>query len=181
MAGFCFGARIFPGLAFVAILVSICGPGFPADDKEALRKLEEATVAFAQPGLRQSERDFNMRGGKTMRVRAWGKFGRRAADWFSFDLPVDDSPTLELIVTYGSGDRADRAFAVLVDGKKIAEEKIPRRGLGEKETLTNVLYRLPERLVAGKKKITVRFEALAGSETGMVFGIRTVRAPEHLE
>ncbi|MHB8055476.1 MAG: beta-L-arabinofuranosidase domain-containing protein [Candidatus Aminicenantales bacterium] len=149
--------------------------------QEAVRKLEEVTVSFAQPGQMQSERDFNMQGGKTMPVQYGEKFGRRAEDWFSFDLPVDASPTLELIVTYGSEDRYNRAFAVIVDGKKIAEEKIARRSPQEKATYTNVSYRLPESLVAGKKKVTVRFEGLEGSETGTVYGIRIVRAQEHLE
>jgi DUF1680 family protein len=149
--------------------------------QEAARKLEEVTVAFAQPGQMQSERNFNMQGGKTMPIQFGGKYGRRAEDWFSFDMPVDASPTLELIVTYGSEDRYNRLFAVLVEGKKIAEEKILRHSPEEKDSFNNVVYRLPESLVAGKKTVTVRFEALEGSETGTVYGIRVVRAQEHLE
>jgi len=152
-----------------------------ADDGEAQRRLEEATVSFVRPGMPSSERDFNLRGGKSMIVRSGDDSGRRAVDWFSFDLPVDDSPTLELIVTYGSKESANRVFAVLVDGKKIAEEKITGSVLPERNGPTYVLYRLAERLVVGKKKVTIRFEALEGSETGTVCGIRVVRAPEHLE
>jgi hypothetical protein len=36
-------------------------------------------------------------------------------------------------------------------------------------------------LVDGKKKVTVRFEGIEGSETGTVYGIRVVRKAEHLE
>lgn len=51
--------------------------------------LETATVAFVQPGQMQSERDFNQQGGQTSPAQLQGRYGRRAVDWFSFDLPVD--------------------------------------------------------------------------------------------
>lgn len=172
---------IFAGWTFAVVFLSGPFPFLPADDSEAQRRLEDATVSYVRPGLPSSERDFNLRGGKTMIIRSGDVSGRRAVDWFSFDMPVDDSPTLELIVTYGSGESADRAFAVLVDGKRIAEEKMARNIRPDRVILNNVLYRLPERLVLGKKKVTIRFEALEGSETGTICGIRIVRAPEHLE
>lgn len=143
--------------------------------EEARRALEAATVVFVQPGQMQSERDFNMRGGQTTPVQARGRYGRRAADWFSFDLPVDPSVPMKLVVTYTRDERADRAFAVLVDGRGIGEERIPRRAPQEKEGYFDVAYDLPAEAVAGKSKITVRFEGLDGRETGSVFGLRVVR------
>lgn len=173
--------RILSGWTAAAVLGSIVSTALPADEGEDLRRLEEATVAFVQPGFDKCERNFNLRGGRTEAVRFGGMTGRRAADWFSLDLPVDDSPSLELIVTYGSGESADRFFAVLIDGEKIAEERIPRRRPDKRETPRHVLYRLRERQVVGKKKVTVRFEALEGRGTGTVYGLRVVRAQEHLE
>ena len=82
---------------------------------------------FVQPGQMQSERDFNQRGGTTSPAQLRGQYGRRAADWFSFDLPVDAAGPLVLVVTYSTDERADRAFAVLVDGQKVGEQRIPRR------------------------------------------------------
>jgi len=149
--------------------------------KEEEKKLEAMTVAFAQPGQMQAERDFNMQGGKTMPVQFGGKYGRRAADWFSFDLPVDPSSKLALVVTYNKEERANRNFAILVDGQKIGEQKISRKSPQEKEDFFDELYRIPAELAAGKKKVTVRFEGLGGSETGTVYGIRVMREPEHLE
>ena len=143
--------------------------------EEARRKLEAATVAFAQPGQMQAERDFNMQGGKTTPVQMRGRYGRRAADWFSFDLPVDPAAPLRLIVTYNRDERADRTFAILVDGRKVGEERIARRSPQEKEGFFDVVYVLPAELVAGKSKVTVRFEGIEGSETATVFGIRVVR------
>jgi hypothetical protein len=145
--------------------------------EEARRKLEAATVAFVQPGQMQAERDFNQQGGQTSPVQLRGRYGRRAADWFSFDLAVDPAAALELVVTYTSDERADRAFAVLVDGRKVGEQRIARRAPQEKEEFFDVSYALPAEAVAGKQKVTVRFEGIEGRETGTVFGIRIVRAP----
>ena len=113
--------------------------------EEARRELEAATVAFAQPGQMQAERDLNMQGGKTSPVQIRGRYGRRAADWFSFDLPVDPASPLALVVTYNRDERADRAFAVLVDGRKVGEERIARRSPQEKEGFFDVSYGLPGR------------------------------------
>ncbi|MCK7470491.1 MAG: glycoside hydrolase family 127 protein [Desulfomicrobium escambiense] len=113
--------------------------------EEARRELEAATVAFAQPGQMQAERDLNMQGGKTSPVQMRSRYGRRAADWFSFDLPVDPASPLMLVVTYNRDERADRAFAVLVDGRKVGEERIPRRAPQEKEGFFDVSYGLPGR------------------------------------
>jgi len=143
---------------------------------EARRKLEAATVTFAQPGQMQAERDFNMQGGKTAPVQFRRQYGRRAVDWFSFDLAVDPSSPLSLIVTYNRDERADRAFAVLVDGRKVGEQRIARRSPQEKEGFFDVAYPIPAEAVAGKNKVTVRFEGLEGRETATVFGIRVVRA-----
>ena len=132
-------------------------------------------MAFAQPGQMQAERDLNMQGGKTSPVQMRGRYGRRAADWFSFDLPVDPASPLELVVTYNRDERADRAFAVLVDGRKVGEERIARRSPQEREGFFDVVYTLPADTVAGKSKVTVRFEGIDGRETATVFGIRVIR------
>jgi DUF1680 family protein len=146
------------------------------DAEEARRKLEAATVAFAQPGQMQAERDFNQQGGKTSPVQMRGRYGRRAEDWFSFDLAVDPAAPLSLVVTYNRDERADRAFVVLIDGRKVGEQRIARRSPQEKEGFFDVAYPVPAEAVAGKKKVTVRFEGVDSRETGTVFGIRIVRA-----
>jgi hypothetical protein len=143
--------------------------------EQARRKLEASTVAFAQPGQMQTERDFNQAGGNSTPVQFQGRYGRRATDWFSFDLPVDPSAPLVLIVTYNRDERANRTFTILVDGQKVGEQSIARRSPQEKEEFFDVEHPLPVSLVAGKAKVTVRFEGLAGSETGTVYGIRVVR------
>lgn len=144
--------------------------------EEARRRLEAATVAFAQPGQMQAERDFHQQGGQTIPVQLRDRYGRRAADWFSFDLAVDPSAPLRLVVTYSREEPADRAFAVLVDGRRVGEQRIPRLSPQENGGFFDVAYPIPADAIAGKTKVTVRFEGIEGRETGTVFGIRIVRA-----
>jgi hypothetical protein len=55
-----------------------------AAEREQQRKLETATVGFAQPGEMQAERDRNMQGENTEPTRVMGRAGRRGSKWFSF-------------------------------------------------------------------------------------------------
>src|SRR2546425_1438260 len=62
-----------------------------AAEQARQRKLEAATIAFAQPGDAQKEKDFNEQGEESTPDRAMGRQSRRGKKWFSFDLPVDSS------------------------------------------------------------------------------------------
>ncbi len=140
------------------------------------RRLEAATVAFAQPGQMQTERDFNQQGGTSTPAQLLGRYGRRAVDWFSFDLPVDPSHPLVLRMTYNRDERATRTFEILVDGTKVGEMRVARRSPQEKEAFFDVDYAIPAELVAAKQKVTVRIQGTLGSETATVYGIRILRA-----
>jgi uncharacterized protein len=146
--------------------------------REQQRKLESATVAFVQPGEMQPERDFNQQGEETQPVRGQGgRAGRSAKKWFSFDLPVDPAHPLKLIVTYHGEERANRTFEILVDGTRVGEQRIERHRPGSPtKTFFDVEYELPDEVVKGKQKVTVRFQATGGNETAGVFGVRLVRA-----
>jgi hypothetical protein len=135
--------------------------------------LAAATVGFVQPGEMQPERDFNMQGEETTPVRLQGRAGRRAAGWFSFDLPVVSGEDLTLVVTYNRDEWRDRSFEILLDGEKLSIEKIPRRGPVE---FYDREYALPRARTEGKTKVTVRFQSTDGLETAAVYGVRVVRA-----
>jgi DUF1680 family protein len=143
--------------------------------EEKQKKLEAATIGFAQPGQMQAERDSNQQGDGSSPVRVEGRFGRAASKWFSFDLPVNPALPLALIVTYSNENRGPSACDVLVDSKKIGEQTGPRRSPEQETRLFDVEYPIPANLVAGKQKVTVRFEASNGRSTPSVFGIRIVR------
>ncbi len=144
--------------------------------EEKQKKLEAATVGFAQPGQMQAERDANQQGEGSSPVRVEDRFGRSATKWFSLDLAVTPAHPLTLIVTYSNENRGPSMCDVLVDGKKVGEQTGPRRSPQEEIRFFDVEYPLAADLVAGKQKVTVRFEAPSGRSTPSVFGVRTVRS-----
>ena len=148
-----------------------------AADAKRLR-LEAATVAFVQPGQTQTERDFNPQAGSSTTALLQGRSGRRATDWFSFDVPVDTAHPMLLVVTYNRDERANRTFEVQVDGVMIAEQAVPRRSPEEREGFFDVEYPIPANLAKGKQKLTVRFQGRSGSEVATIYGIRMVRADQ---
>ena len=140
------------------------------------RKLEAATIAFVQPGVLQTENEFNQKGQESSIDRVMGRQGRRGKKWFSFDLPVDASNAITLVVTYNTEERARRTFEILVDGRRVGEQTIERNPPGsEAGHFFDVEYRIPADLLREKKKVTVRFQAMGGNEIAAVFGIRTIR------
>jgi uncharacterized protein len=147
-----------------------------AAEQEKQRKLDAATVIFAQPGQMQAERDVNEQGEDSEPLQVEGHFGRRAKKWFSFDLPVEPSQPMILRVTYSSEARRDGTFDVLVDGMKVGEQKTERRSPEKEVRFFDVEYPLPAEMVQGKTKITVRFAANGENEVSGVFGVRVLRA-----
>jgi DUF1680 family protein len=142
-------------------------------EQEKQRKLEAATVGFTQPGQMQAERDFNQQGEDTEPARVAGRAGRRGKAWFSFDMPVDPAHPMALVVTYNTDEWRTRTFDILIDGQKVGAGKVERQLPGR---FYDVEYPLPAEVVAGKQKVTVRFQATEGNEIAAVFGLRTVRA-----
>jgi len=150
-----------------------------AAEKSKLQKLEAATVSFLQPGDAEREKPFNQQGEETAPDRAMGRMGRRAKKWFSFDLPVDATRPMALVVTYGTEERAKRSFEVFVDGQRVGEGTVERYPPGGPSgRVYDIDYKLPAELVKDKKKLTVKFQSSGGNETATVYGIRIIRADE---
>ena len=144
--------------------------------EEKRKKLEAATVAFAQPGQMQAERDSNQQGEDSSPVRVEDRFGRAATKWFSFDLPVDPAHPMTMIVTYSNDNRGPSACDVLIDARKVGEQTGARRSPEQEVRFFDVEYPVPADLIADKQKVTVRFEATNGRSTPSVFGVRIVRS-----
>lgn len=147
-----------------------------AQEEDERRKLEAATISFVQPGQMQAERDFHQQGEDTSPVRLEGRYGRGGNKWFSFDLPVESTHALRLIVTYSSDVRRSAIFEVLVDGTKVAEREVDRRSPEQKIEFLDLAADLPPDLLQNKPKITVRFQSKGGGPIPGIFGIRIVRA-----
>jgi uncharacterized protein len=142
-----------------------------AAEKARIRALEAATIVSVAIGDRESEKKFSQQGVETSVIRTDGRSGRRAIQWFSYDLPVDAQQEIMLVATYNSDQRRPRAFDVLVNGTKIGSESQPQSSVSqfyEKE------YPIGRDLIRDGKA-TVRFEAANGLEVTPVFGVRLVK------
>jgi DUF1680 family protein len=147
-------------------------------EQEKQQKLHAATIALAQPGEMQSERDFNEQGEDSAPLLWRGRHGRGGKGWFSFDMPVENSRPIALWVTFG-GDRWRKStLDILVDGKKIADHAEPHLSPDQEKQFVDVSYVIPADLIAGKSKVTVRLQATDGNDIGAIFGVRTVRADQ---
>ncbi|HYM75956.1 MAG TPA: beta-L-arabinofuranosidase domain-containing protein [Candidatus Dormibacteraeota bacterium] len=143
--------------------------------QEKQQKLQAATIAFAQPGEMQSERDFNEQGEDSAPLLWRGRHGRGGKGWFSFDMPVENARPIALWVTFGGDRWRNSTLDILVDGKKIADHAEPHLSPDQEKQFVDVNYVIPTELIAGKSKVTVRFQATDGNEIGAIFGVRTVR------
>jgi hypothetical protein len=142
------------------------------------KALKARMVDEVQIGREQNERDHNIQGENT----ASGDFGNRRwrhADnggWFAFDLKVLPDQPQELSVTYWGSDGGNRVFDILIDGAKLTSQRLQNN---KPEVFYDQSYPLPNAMIKGKSKITVRFQAQSKDATaGGVFGLRILKAPE---
>jgi hypothetical protein len=88
-------------------------------------------------------------------------------------MKVDTAVPMQLSCTYWGSDGGGRVFDILVDGAKIATERLQNNRPGE---FVDKAYDIPASLVSGKSKVTVRFQAQGNAIAGGVFEIRILKA-----
>jgi hypothetical protein len=144
-------------------------------EQARLKALEARTVDRVSIGDPRSERDHQFQGEKTDAGAFGGRNWRHATDggWFSYTLKVLPDEPQELCVTYWGSDSGGREFDVLVDGERLATQKLennkPERFYGE-------VYALPKKLIENKSSVTVRFQAQPGKTAGGVFGCAVLKS-----
>jgi DUF1680 family protein len=147
-----------------------------AAERERVRRLEDATVAFVRPGSRNSEGEFNYQSEPDREPqRTEGRTGRGGRGWFSYDLPVDATAPMTLLVTYWNRperEPTDGEFVILVDNQTIARFE-PN---GAVENFWDAEYAIPAEVVRGKTRVTVRFQADQNGAIAPVYGVRMIRA-----
>jgi len=147
-------------------------------EQERLKRLEAATVSSVTIGDRQSEQSANYRSEPADRRadRVERKAGRGGAGWFSYDLMVEPTSETALVVTYYNElglPPANGNFEIKVEGTTVARFEPNASAVG----FYDARYAVPQSLVAGKARITVRFEASgAGRRVVPVFGVRVIRS-----
>ncbi|MCX6343756.1 MAG: glycoside hydrolase family 127 protein [Armatimonadetes bacterium] len=142
-------------------------------DEERLRELESRTSDSIQLGEMQPERDHNFQGGETFAGDTDGRKFRVARDsWFSFEMKVPAAGAADLICTYSGGERRRPVFDILIDGEKLTTQTLTNDQPGK---YIDITYALPESVIAGKSKVTVKLQASEGSSAGKLYGCRIVR------
>ena len=84
---------------------------------------------------------------------------------------LSDEP-LDLVCTYWGDDAGNREFDLLIDGEKLATQVLNRDAPNEFFDRT---YPLPGKMLQGKSKVTLRFQARPGKTAGGVFGCRILK------
>jgi hypothetical protein len=149
-----------------------------ATDRERLRRLEQATVAFVQPGDTVTEQTFAYRSEPADRpvIRTRGRTARGGPGWFSFDVLVEPNTDMALVITHLNdlGLPVLGNFDVLVDGTRLAHYS-PNR---DASAYWDAWYDIPAALLSGKRTITVRFQAAPDARVVPVYGVRVVRTKD---
>jgi DUF1680 family protein len=144
-----------------------------AAELERAKALDGRTVDRVQIGNRRSESAHRLAGERDGAGPFNGRMWRHApGGWFSYDVKVDPAQPMQLLCTYWGSDAGGRVFDILVDGRKVATERLENNRPGE---FFDRVYDIPADLLAGKDHVTVRFEAKANSIAGGVFEVRMLR------
>ena len=139
----------------------------------AKRKAYEARIIDeVQPGEQQPETDHNMKGERTGSGDFNGRKWRDAHGWFSYEMKAAVNAPMMLHCTYWGGD-GNREFDILVDGVKIATQKLGRINPSE---FVDQDYVIPAELTKGRDRVTVKFQAQPGSVAGGVFGVLLLKS-----
>jgi uncharacterized protein len=140
----------------------------------AAQALEARSVDVVRPGEEQNERDHQLQGEHSDAGDFGARKFRHATDggWFSWKVKVLPNAPQVLRVTYWGSD-AGRSFEVLVDGTKIATQRLENNA---PDKLFDAEYPLPAALLNGRESLTVRFQAQARGFAGGVFGLRVLKA-----
>ena len=138
------------------------------------KALEGRTVDRVVIGNQRSERQHAMKGERTAAGPFGGRQWRHAADggWFSYEIKVLPDKAVQLLVNYWGSDAGQREFTILVDGVKIADQKLEHN---RPEKFYDEVYPVPADLTKGKEKVTVRFQAHPGRTAGGIFDCRVLR------
>jgi DUF1680 family protein/beta-glucanase (GH16 family) len=147
-----------------------------AAELDRRKQVESRTVDQVIPGDDQNEREHQFEGRET----ASGVFGGRkwrdaVGGWFRYVVKVLPEKRQELSVTYWGSDSGRRAFDILVDGTKLAIERLENN---HPDQFYDQTYVLPAQLLKGKSQIAVTFQAHTRQTAGGIFGLRVLNSDQ---
>jgi DUF1680 family protein len=138
-------------------------------EQQRLKEQEARTVDVLRIGEMQPERDHQLTGENTETGEFAGRKWRHALNGGRFEFRMKTLPDvpMELLCTYWGSDAGGREFDILIDGTKIADQRLENNRPGE---FFNVAYPIPADLTKGKETVTVRLQAKPGRICGGLFG-----------
>ena len=136
--------------------------------------LNKLKIDSVEIGVAQSEQSHQMKGWTTRSGNLNGRNWRDAepGGWFEYRLKILKDIPAKLWCTYWGSD-GGRSFDILIDGSKIATQKLNNN---RPEEFFDVVYDIPPELTKDKTSIIVSFTGRQGSIAGGVFGLATVRS-----
>src|SRR5581483_678207 len=119
--------------------------------REEQRRTEAATLDSITPGYQQPEVEHALREEKSEIEDFAGRKCRLAREggWFSYEMSVAPDEPCTLVITYWGGVWHARTFDVLLDGEKIATQKLHTNRPGD---FFEVTHEIPPQLTRGKTK-----------------------------
>ena len=141
--------------------------------EKAQRQLDARTVDRVRIGEQQPEIDHNLQSkdsetGMGRRGKRWRN--AREGGWFSYEMKLPPAGAGAAIrVMYWTRDKGGR-YVIKVGGKTIPAKK-PE---GRKDEYYSVEYPVDKKTVAGKKSVTVRFEAPQDAAAAGIYDLRIV-------
>lgn len=160
-----FGAEISRLAALDAKSVDIVLPGEAGSEQQHHVRADRSATGRSPDGLLPL--------GGLLRSGA-GRGWRHATDggWFEYDMKIEQTTPLILVCSYWGSDSGGREFDILVDGRKIAEQKLDNEHPGG---FFDQSYTIPRELTAGKDRVTVRFQSHPGRTAGGLFECRIIK------
>ncbi len=139
-------------------------------EKERL-DLESRTIDFVQPGQQQPEADHFMESEKSNTGVHMDEFWREARDGgsFSYELKTDGKTNLSLLLRFWGSNFGNRKFDILIDGEKLATEDVGKWNVSD---FMEEVYLIPPRMLEGKEKIRVKFQAPERGTAGAIYFVR---------
>jgi len=143
------------------------------EEQARQKALESRTVDRVVINDEASERGHDLRGERHGAGEFGGRMWRHAPNggWFSYRMKVPADGPAELLCAYWGSDVGPREFDILVDGRKIATQKLARN---RPEQFFDVVYPVPEELTKGKQTVVVGFQGRPGNTAGGVFDCRVL-------
>lgn len=145
--------------------------------EERRADLNDITLDLVEIGVNTSETAHEFQSDQSSSGGNAGDRWRDARGFFSYTMKVSPTDANALRVRYYGGDNG-REFDILVDGQKVATQKLTARRQGAAQF---GVYLLPRELTLNKTQVKVRFQPVQGNTAGGIFDVRTLRVGDSVK